>query len=275
MFGSKSNTATAAKDEAQVPAVQAQGGALAVFDYGAMEGKGFEGQTQDDRSLPYFAIMQGITPQLSTIDGAKLGDVWNTVTNEFYRGGIDFVAAGTKRMFVRWKKRAEGGGLVGTYTPDDPIVKKIIDEATEFGQFEIDGDDLIDTRYVFGIRVQDGEPAEQGMLAFSGTKIKKYKAWQTKASTLLLPRPKGEGKFNPPLFGIVYHLGTVKEKNPKGEYYNWDVTFQGGVAKLLAPDSRVLKVAHDLYQSVIADNVNIKHEGAGGTSGKADEEIPF
>ena len=49
------------------------------------------------------------------IDGAKEGDFINTVTGENYGSSLVVVNAHFKEEYVVWRKRTEGGGLVGNF----------------------------------------------------------------------------------------------------------------------------------------------------------------
>ena len=53
--------------------------------------KGFENMTQDDMALPFVRILGKLSPQVTDgdakyIEGAKPGNIYNTVTSELYDG---------------------------------------------------------------------------------------------------------------------------------------------------------------------------------------------
>ena len=43
---------------------------------------GFEDLTQQDVAIPFFVLLQKMSPQLDSVEGAKAGQVFNTVTEE-------------------------------------------------------------------------------------------------------------------------------------------------------------------------------------------------
>jgi len=64
-------------------------GSIALFGNDAA--KGFDNMTQDDLALPFVRILGQLSPQVTDgdakfIDGAKPGNIYNTVTSELYDG---------------------------------------------------------------------------------------------------------------------------------------------------------------------------------------------
>src|SRR5882724_10104448 len=73
--------------------VPEKGGALAAYDYGAEAAAGFENTDKDDFTVPFVAKAHYICPQVDKQDakyvqGCEPGDIFNTVTNELFKGGI-------------------------------------------------------------------------------------------------------------------------------------------------------------------------------------------
>lgn len=218
--------------------------------YGAYEeyaGAGFENQTSDDYTIPFLQILQALSPQLQDNDDLKQGMIINTVTGEVFAGkeGIAFVPATTDHVYVEWKPRDAGGGFVGVHQVDSELVRSCVANQ-EFGQYTTpEGNDLIETFYVYGIAIDsDGNPSE-AVLAFSSSKIKKYKAWMTKAKTIQIQLADGR-RIPAPLFAHRYKLKTESEKNAKGTFFNWSaIAFDGANAleARLLPDDPIFQAA--------------------------------
>lgn len=240
------------KDEApkgdSLPSTQVNQTALA--EYQAFEefaGSGFENQTSDDYAIPFLQVLQALSPQLQENDNLKQGMIINTVTGEAFAGkdGIGFVPATTQHNYVEFKPRDAGGGFVGAHAVDDPMVLAAIKASAEFGKYTTpDGNELIETFYVYGVAVMDDGSTIDAVLAFSSSKIKKYKAWMTKAKTIQIPLPDGR-RIPAPLFAHRYRLKTVGEKNTKGSFYNWDISFDGAnaVEARLLPNDPLFQAA--------------------------------
>lgn len=212
-------------------------------------GSGFENQTSDDYAIPFIHILQALSPILQERDELKQGMIINTVTGEAFDGktGIAFVPATTQHNYVEFKPRDAGGGFVGAHAVDDPMVLAAIKASSEFGKYTTpDGNELIETFYVYGIAVMDDGTTIDAVLAFSSSKIKKYKAWMTKAKTIQIPLTDGR-RIPAPLFAHRYRLKTVGEKNTKGNFFNWDISFDGASAVEARLDAK-----GELVQAAIA-----------------------
>lgn len=222
-------------------------------DYGDYAGAGFENQDRSDYSIPFLSVLQGLSPELESIETAKPGHILNKVTQEVYPGkdGVAFVPCYTQHVYVEWVPRDAGGGIVGIHELTSPVVAEARANA-KVGKFALaNGSELIETFYVYGILVGDNGETTQAVVAFTSTKIKKYKAWMTKARTIQIRLPDGR-RINPPLFAHKYRLKTVKEKNTKGEFYNWEVAFDGATAEecRLAPTSELFQEAAQCMELV-------------------------
>jgi hypothetical protein len=110
------------------------------------------------------------------------------------------------------------------------------------------------------------------VIGFASSKIKKYKAWMTKAKTIQIQLPDGR-RIPAPLFSHRYRLKTVVEKNPKGSFSNWDITFDGenALAARLLPSDPLFQQAVAIKGLLDSGKARAAHESNMGGSG-ADEE---
>lgn len=256
----------------------------ALGDYAQYAGAGFDNQTSEDIAVPFINILQSNSPQVvDELPGATAGKLINSVTGDIY-DELDFVPSLTDHMFVEWKPRSEGGkgGFVGTHPLESDVVKN--SRATqEFGEFQTDaGNDLVDTYYVYGIAVDKKSGVSfQAAIAYASTKVKKYKAWSTKARLQVAVDTNGR-KQQLPLFAFCYTIKTVKEENKHGKFYNFTVPdFANGSAEKsrLAPDSELFQQAALTYTAVKGGTAKVDHAAAAGGTGTTktggDKEIPF
>lgn len=228
--------------------VEKQDNLPAAYDYGEYAGAGFENQSRDDYSVPFLEVLQGLSPEIEQLDSAKPGHIINKVTKDLYAGkdGIAFVPCFTQHVYVEWVPRDSGGGFVATHALDSDVVRVAKENAPRMGKIVLEnGNELLETFYVFGVQVAEDGSSSQAVIAFTSTKIKKYKAWMTKARTIQIRLPNGS-KINPPLFAHVYRLKTIKESNKHGEFYNWDITFNAEKAE----DAR-LSVNSETFQEAV------------------------
>lgn len=252
----------------------------ATYEYEGYENAGFDNQGKDDYSIPFIDLLQGLSPELETLDKAKPGHIVNKVTQDLFDRdkGIAFVPCYTQHVFVEWVPRDNGGGLVQVHELNSEVVAKAKASGHRTGAIVLEnGNELIETFYVFGVQVFEDETTAQAVVAFTSTKIKKYKAWMTKARTIQIKLEDGR-KINPPLFAHRYRMKSVKEKNKHGEFYNWDITFDGedAIQARLAPSSEVFQEAAQVMELVKSgqakantDSMSNEASGAGGT-----EDVP-
>ena len=92
------------------------GSVPSVVDFTADAGAGLENVTQEDLIIPRLKLVQALSPQVQKHDGAyiegiSVGDVFNTVTNEFWSGekGLTVVPVSYKRVFLEWGPKKAGG----------------------------------------------------------------------------------------------------------------------------------------------------------------------
>lgn len=269
----------AAKDVAKLEESKALADYSGYADYGDL---GFEDQTQDDYSIPFLGVLQSNSPICSDEDsGARPGMIINTVTGELYssKDGVAFVPAATVHNFVEWKPRDAGGGFVAQYDLEDPVVLKATAGHTVGKIILPNGNELIETYSVYGLIVgPDG--AAPAVVAFTSTKIKKYKRWMTQARTVQIDVGGGR-RVKAPLPAHRYRLKTVKEKNTKGEFFNFDIGFDGANAleARLGPKDEIFIAARDLNDMVREGRVKVAHDSQtqteGGGDSAGDAEVPF
>lgn len=266
---------------------EANTSSLATYDYGEMAGSGFEGVTTEDLSIPFLTVLQALSPEVQPgderVQGAEAGMLFNTVTRELFdpKEGICFQPVCTQHLYMEWRPRNQGGGLVARHSVDSEVVAKAQAAAkaanAEFGKLKTaSGNDLIETRYVLGYLLRDpnqSEPGEPIMIAFTSTKMKVYKNITTRLYTFA---------GRPPLFAHRLRISSVAEENPKGKFYNFKIepyfgTIKESLINPQGPGIKLLTDASTLKQSFEKGEAKVNYEkqsGASGGSG-AGEEVPF
>lgn len=272
------------------------------FDYGDMSHEGFEGTSIKDLSIPFINVLQSNSPEVEdqTIPGAKAGDLLNSVTKEILKQPLCVIPIEKEESWVEWVPRNKGGGLVGRYEPDDPLVQDVIKnnggsrippkgaEGKRIAFKTPAGNDLIETHYTYCLIIDETgtEIESYCVLAFSSAKIKAYKDWMTSLYTQ---------KGRPPIFANRAKISTSKQKNESGTFYIYAVAPLKDTWResLIPPDEeglKMLKEAQD-FRRMIQDglakpdfdsvaNSGSDADNAGVSGGKSsnragDDEIPF
>lgn len=196
---------------------------LAEFDYGDDADKGFENQTNKDISTPFMKLLQGLSPELEKIDGAKPGMWFNSVTQQLYtrEEGFLFVPSTTQHKVGVWTPRDKGGGFHGHMEIDDPKFLAAKERATAFGKYkDEEGNQLVECFYIYGVLcTEDGYPESPIIVTCSSTKIKAYRGWNSRVSQFRLVNKEKGTSQRPPIFSHLTRVTATKEKNDKGEFY--------------------------------------------------------
>ena len=270
------------KDEtAQAVTVKKSTAVGAVLDYGQYAGDGLQGIGHDEMVVPFVSVLQGLSPEVEEVAGAKPGMLFNKGTQELIDGedGFLFLPVVRQVAYVEWIPRKQGGGLAGRHEVESPAVLKAKAECAARGEdprFSVlwtgepdKSNELRQTYYIYGYTLAETEDGDydvtgQALLSFTGTKIKVYKNWITPINLL---------KGRPPLFAHPTRVSTFKDGNSKGDFYNFKLRPAKGslVDSLLPPDSPLLPIAHKFAQEITGGKVKMGDEGTAPQG----EEIPF
>lgn len=205
----------------------AQGGPVASF-VADMEKDSALGRAQmgiEDIALPYIAILQPLSPQVTKsnparIVGAEEGMFYNTLSQELYDGeeGIYVVPCAYQKAWVEWKQRTTGGGFVASHPSGDILSRTSKDDKN----FDVlpNGNVVVPTSYYYCLLLEDGE-AHPVVISMARTASKKARRWN---STMLGIQVVGSsGSFNPPMFSHIYKLKTIPETKNNNSWFSWDI----------------------------------------------------
>jgi hypothetical protein len=191
---------------------------------------GTEHITKDDIQLPRLGLAQGLSPQIDSskaeyIPGLQQGQFFNTLTQQSYgEGPIPFmVLAGYAPRYIEFYPRKEGGGVKDFNVPaNDPRC-----------QFQPNGDPPLATKfYDFAIYLLNTE--EIVMLSLKSTSLKVAR----QLNTLI-------GQRQADIYAGQYSLTRAKEKNKKGEYWQFAIKNAGW-----APDEDTYAFAKSKHEDL-------------------------
>lgn len=252
---------------AQQVAPASQGGAVAAYDYGEDANKGFASLGKESLSIPFLQILQGQSPELETVDGAKPGMLYNSVTGKLYdnKVGVVVVPCEGNRSFVEWRIREDGGGIVDRHAPDSELVKKVQAEQ-KLGKYKVPGPggkqhELIETFYMYVNVVNEDGSFEPAVISFKSTGIKVFRNWRTKISLIQVQLPDGR-RVNPPPFAHKFRVTTHKEKNAQGEWWAPEITYaeRDAESSRLAPSDPLYQASRDFAASVNSGKATLGSE---------------
>ncbi len=269
------------KEEAMVPKGET---GMAEYDYGKYAGGGFEGQSDEDYTLPWLVVLQSGSPQVDPekkhedFPDAKAGMFFNTATEELYEE-VYAVPSITEHVFTEWKP--DRGGFLGKHARNSDIVKIAKKASEKFGKYATeDGNDLTEGFNIFWTLYDPStdEVIGQVVLACTSTKITPYKAWVSKLRRFQLLDAKGNKLTPPPLFAHRVKLTTEKEKRPQGVSYN--IVFRPAIdnnikASLVPTSSPLFQVAEAFKELILSGDAKIDYnKSQSGGEGEDDSFEP-
>lgn len=207
----------------------------------------------EDLILPRIDVAQALSPQLDTtsdryIEGLKAGDMFNSVSGKIYGRTLDFIPLFFRKEYLLFKDRSMGGDFGGSYSSEAEALAAMPDEnGWEVSQ--------ADVNYV--LVVEDGRIIEQAAISMTRTKIKVARRLNT-----LTAMSKG------PRYAATYRLGTVKETNSKGSFFNFDVARVGYIS-----DEDMFTAAQEAYEVISKNAVTDYSDMATGSGEEGAEEF--
>jgi hypothetical protein len=257
------NKAVATKEDTNIVAFDAS-----MFEQDA--GKGMENISQEDLALPFLKILSGLDPLLDTLETARKGDIYNTVTGDVFKGkeGLKVIPCAYQRRFIEWSPRGVGNGApVNMYTPDDKLPKT--ERSKEDNREYIvggNGNYLDETHQHFVVIVGADGSASTALIAMKSTQLKRSRKWNSMIQSRTMVGK--NGPFLPPRFSHIYELKSVGEENSKGSWHSWDISLNGQVT-----DAALYSQARTFADSIMRGDVNVKHTDE--TVAPDSDSIPF
>lgn len=176
---------------------------------------GNENVQSEHISVPRVKLLQKMNNEVDPnhsehIEGCKEGDFINTVTGENYGSSMYVVNTHFKEEFVVWRKREEGGGLVGNF----PTRGDAEDYLSE-NNLEMTKHDITQTQIHTLLRLDD-KTSEISDIPFlfdcASSKLKVSREWNTKIM-----------KQGGDRFSFLWKMSSVPQSNAKGSWVNIDI----------------------------------------------------
>ena len=214
-------------------------------------GQGMESIGVEDMQIPFLRLLQPLSPQLLKTDakyikGASAGDIFNTVTGQFWEAdaGLTVLVCAYTTKFLEFQLREAGGGFMGELEAGHPDIRKT--ERVGANEMLPSGNELVRVAQFLVLGVDK----------------------DTKMAGLKIMPPE-KGLFTPPMWAVPWKLTTVQESNDKGSWFNFAVN------KMELGDVPVAaqKEAQQMYDSFKAGDIKT---GTGEKQQTAEEsDVPF
>ena len=240
-----------------------------------------EGAAYDssEMQIPFVRILQAMSPQLKKreaeyIEGSEQGDMFNTVTKQYWTGedGIVVIPCFQTTKYLEFTPREQGGGFRGEIAPTDPILKR----TERMGAKEMlpTGNELVKSDQHYCLVVEPDGTYQPVVIDMKSSQLKVSRRWKTQIAMQKIAHPRDGRMVTPPLFATQWKFTTVEESNDQGTWFNYSIEKIG-----LLDDRQLLPEAKSFRDSVAAGEVKAAadpeataHTDARSADG---EEIPF
>jgi hypothetical protein len=247
-------------------------GKLAVMSedmFASDAGAGLAGMGQEDLAIPFLKILQKTSSEVDEIKGAKVGDIFNSVTKDIVQGkkGLRVVNCVYFLEYLEWEPRGTGDNYpyhIFSSTDKLPPTKRGDDNK----DYIVDGDGryLERTAQHYVLVLDDDGITQQGLMPMKATQFKKSKQWNSAMRALKMRDDKGK-LFVPPRFSHIWNLSTAKEENLQGSWYGWVIAKEGKIE-----DSNLYEEAKTFAELISAGAVRVQHIREDNSR---DDDVPF
>ena len=202
-----------------------------IFDT-AGEGAAFD---SSEMQIPFLRVLQALSPQLNKkkpefIEGAAMGDLFNTVTGQKWAGedGVVVVPCFQTTKYLEFVPRDSGGGFKGEIAPNDPVLTQTM----RSGSKEIlpNGNELVKSDQHFCLVVEEDGSFQPVVVDMKSTQLKVSRRWKTQIAMQKVKHPKTGQMITPAVFATMWKLTTTDESNDQGDWSNYQIEKVGLVA---------------------------------------------
>ena len=220
-------------------------------------------------AIPFFKILQKMSPELDDIESAKSGDIINTVTKDVIKGkgGVRVVNCAYSLQYIEWEPRGTGTGAPHKiYTSSDtlPATERGADNKDYVG--DGNGRYLERTAQHYVLVLDEDGLTQQALMPMKATQFKKSKQWNSAMRALKMRDAKG-GMFIPPRFSHIWHLTTGAEENKNGSWHGWVISKEGQIE-----DPNLYAEAKAFADLISAGAVKVQHVREDNSR---DDDVPF
>jgi len=253
----------------------------------AGEGSSF---SQDEMMMPFIRLAQKMSPQIDKQDakfikGLDAGDMFNTVSQEFFSGekGINIIPCYHTVKYLSFVPREQGGGFAGELSPTDRGVKDVF--RNDKGKDMLpDGNELVISEEAYVLIVEDDGSFQPAVLDMKSSQRKVSKRWKTNIAMQKIKNPKTGQLVTPAVFATMWNVSSVMDQNRAGEKYS---NYKIEKVRTLGQEDRDLLLEAKAFRASIAagevktvtpDNEgdsSVKGGGEPPVKNNSDDEIPF
>ena len=229
-----------------------------------------------EMQIPFLRILQALSPQLNKkkpeyIDGASSGDMFNTVSNQYWDGetGVVLIPCYQTTKDLEFTPREQGGGFHGEIAANDPILQKTERQGAK--ELLPNGNEMVKSDQHYCLVVDEDGAFQPVVVDMKATQLKVSRRWKTQIAMQKIKHPKTGQMVTPPVYATMWKLTTTEESNDQGSWGNYQIEKVD-----LVKNRDLLLEAKAFRESVAAGEVKAAPEETPPESQKKeDDSIPF
>jgi hypothetical protein len=227
----------------------------------------------DDIAMPRIKILQSASDEVKKsspeyIVDAEEGDLFNSLSKTVHKAedGLLFVPAFKRIVYLEWKDRSAGGGLVANYGEDATAFLEA--NVSENGKrISKAGNEIVKTYDFFGFVLDTvNNKVSEVVVSMSKTQAKKAKNWNT-----IMRQLTSKDGNQLPIYAGVYKLSTIAESNDKGSWFNYNVEFVGYTLGVKVIGTVIYDKAESFAKLISENSVKVSYDDE--TSGSSEERV--
>lgn len=192
-------------------------------DIMADAGAGTADMGAGDLGIPYLSLLQPGSPQLKPghakyIEGARVGEWFNSATGETFKSPVNFIPCAYERKYVQWHDRDLGeGGYVMDHPIDSNILTRTQKNAKGQPCLPDENHDLVvETAYQYGLMQNPNSGRwDQVVMPLKSTALKANRRLNNLIAGSTIPGT----QMQAPRWLYAYQLGAALESKGQNSWY--------------------------------------------------------
>lgn len=169
-------------------------------------------------ATPQIKLLQAISEEVRTVDGARIGQLYDNVSGKLY-DSIIVAPLFLEVQWTLWKDRKFGGGKEGDFATEAEAnaARNALSHPEEYNVQETH------KHYLMHLDGTTGEPITGCVIYMKSTQLTPSRAWNTEII-----------KKQGPRFAGIWEIGSRMERNRRNEEYaNFTITWKGWASQEL------------------------------------------
>jgi hypothetical protein len=185
---------------------------------------GNEYVSNEDMATPVLTILQPISEEIETVEGAKAGNLFDSMTNELH-DSVFAINLGYIRDFAVFRKRNRGGGFHGSFNTTEAAQAAIAELPGAVADYDI----TENGKHTLLLLDKNGVPTHPVLMRFKSTAMAVSRKWNSELAHV----NQGAARF-----ATVWTISTERKSNDSGYWFAPKITWSGWAPEALYAEAK-------------------------------------